>query len=175
MEQNMIMKLIISLLLAATLSLGLEVGQIPTTLTLEGDKGALVTGDLFSSTILRDKVYVLFYVDPDEKDMNEHVTLALKAEKFDRTYYGSVAIINMAATWLPNFAIASKLEKKQEEFPDTIYAKDLESVLVKEWDLEDDSSNVVLFGKDGHVLFLKKGKLSDENVNELISTIKENL
>jgi len=169
------MKLIITLLSAAVLSFGLEVGQMPTTLTLENDKGALVTGETFSSTMLRDKVYVLFYVDPDEKDMNEHVTKALKAEKFDRHNYGSVAIINMAATWLPNFAIASKLEKKQEEFPDTIYAKDLQSVLVNEWDLEDDSSNVVLFGKDGKVLFLVKGKLSDEDVASLISTIKEHL
>ena len=169
------MKLITTLLCTAVLSFGLEVGQMPSTITLEGDKGALVTGESFSSTLLRDKVYVLFYVDPDEKDMNEHVTKALKAEKFDRSNYGSIAIINMAATWLPNFAIASKLEKKQEEFPDTIYAKDLQSVLVNEWDLEDDSSNVVLFGKDGKVLFLVKGKLSDEDVAALITTIKENL
>jgi predicted transcriptional regulator len=168
-------KVLTALLFTLTLGFGLEVGQMPSTLTLEGDKGGLVTGGAFSSTILRDKVYVLFYVDPDEKDMNEHVTKVLKAEKFDRANYGSVAIINMAATWLPNFAIASKLKKKQEEFPDTIYAKDLESVLVKEWDLEDDSSNVVLFGKDGKVLFLVKGKLSDENVAELISIIKVNL
>jgi uncharacterized protein len=173
MEQNM--KLLVTLLFTMSLSFGLEVGQVPTELTLERDKGALVTGDAFSSTMLKDKVYVLFYVDPDEKDMNEHVTLALKAEKFDRSNYGSVAIINMAATWLPNFAISSKLEKKQEEFPDTIYAKDLQSVLVNEWNLEDDSSNVLLFGKDGKVLFAKKGKLSDEELVTLISLIKENL
>jgi len=169
------MKLLTTLLLTATLAFGLEVGQMPSTITLEGDKGALVTGEPFSSTMLRDKVYVLFYVDPDEKELNSHVSAALKAEKFDRANYGSIAVINMAATWLPNFAIASKLEKKQEEFPDTIYAKDLESVLVKEWDLKDDSSNVVLFGKDGKVLFIVKGKLSNVDVRLLISIIKDNL
>ena len=164
-------------LLLSTLSLafGLEVGSIPNTIVLEGETGAKINGESFSSDSLTGKVHVLFYVDPDEKDMNEHVSTALKAEAFDRNKYASVAIINMAATWLPNFAIASSLEAKQEKYPNTIYVKDLQSVLVKEWDLKDDSSNVVLFGVDGKILFIKKGKLSDEETVELISIIKDHL
>jgi len=169
------MKHLTLLLLSLSLGLALELGKVPKPITLEGETGGVVSGEPFSSEILKDKVHVLFYVDPDEKEMNEHVSTALKKEAFDRSKYGSVAIINMAATWLPNFAIASKLEKKQKTYPDTLYVKDLDSILVKEWDLEDDSSNVVLFDKDGKVLFIKKGKLNSEETLELISLIQDHI
>jgi len=169
------MKLLSLLLIMLNMAVALELGKVPTHIYIEGERGAQINGDAFSSKILKDKVYVLFYVDPDEKEMNEHVSTALKAEKFDRHHYGSVAVINMAATWLPNFAIASKLKKKQEKYPDTLYVKDLQSVLVKEWDLADDSSNVLLFDKNGKLIFLKEGKLSDTDVTELISLVKAKL
>ncbi|MDF1882190.1 transcriptional regulator [Sulfurimonas sp. MAG313] len=169
------MKLLSLLVSILSLGLALELGQIPKTIVLEGDKGAQVNGEAFSSEILKTKLHILFYVDPDEKEMNEHVSSALKEQNFDKNAYASVAIINMAATWLPNFAIASKLKSKQETYPDTLYVKDLQSVLVKEWDLKDDSSNVVLFAKDGRVLFIKKGKLSSEETLELISLIQDNI
>ena len=51
-------------------------------ITLSGDKGGRITGQDWSSSELVNKVHVLFYVDPDEKDMNEHVGQALKQEKF---------------------------------------------------------------------------------------------
>jgi len=173
MEQSM--KLISLLLSTLSLTYALEVGTLPKPLTLEGETGGLLSGESFNSDILKEKVHVLFYVDPDEKELNEHVSAALKKEAFDRKYYASVAIINMAATWLPNFAIASKLEEKQKTYPDTLYVKDLDSVLVKEWELKDDSSNVVLFGKDGKVLFVKRGKLNSEETFELISLIQDNI
>jgi len=163
------------LLFIASLCFALEVGIYPETVVLEGDKGAKVTGEPFTTESLKEKVHVLFYVDPDEKEMNEHVVSALKAEKFERSSYASVAVINMDATWLPNFAIASMLAKKQEEFPHTIYVKDLQKVLLKAWELEDDSSNVLLFDRSGKSLFAKKGKLSEEEVQTLIALIKENI
>jgi len=168
------MRLLLPLFIA-TLTFALEVGIYPETVVLEGDKGAKVTGEPFTTASLKEKVHVLFYVDPDEKELNEHVVSALKAEAFDRSLYASVAVINMDATWLPNFAIASMLAKKQEEFPHTIYVKDLQKVLLKAWDLEDDSSNVLLFDKRGKSLFTKKGKLSEEEVRTLITLIKENI
>ncbi|PHR55609.1 MAG: transcriptional regulator [Arcobacter sp.] len=164
-------------LLFSVLALGfaLEVGKLPSPLILEGDTGGIISGKAFSSDILKTKVHVLFYVDPDEKELNEHVSIALKEQAFDRNKYASVAIINMAATWLPNFAISSSLKAKQEKYPDTLYVKDLQSVLVKQWDLKDDSSNIVLFDKEGKVLFIKKGKLNSEEILELISLIQDNI
>ncbi len=169
------MRYLLLLLTAFSLGLALELGKLPKPILLEGENGAMINGEAFSSDMLKNKVHVLFYVDPDEKELNEHVSAALKEQQFDRTHYASVAVINMAATWLPNFAIASKLEKKQKQYPDTLYVKDLKSILVKEWELQDDSSNVLLFDKSGKLLFLKKGKLTDVEINNLISLIKEHI
>jgi len=169
------MKTIITFLTLVSLSFGIELGKYPKELIVDGENGAKVTGEAFSSTMLKDKVYVLFYVDPDEKELNEHVVQALKKEDFDKSKYGSVAVINMGATWLPNFAIAGMLKEKQEEFPNTTYVKDLNKVFVKEWNLEDDSSNVLLFDKDGKLIFIKKGAVSEEELKELISLIEENI
>ena len=91
--------LILSLLI--TLSLfGLTVGDVPPIATIDGDKGGLAgDGTQWNSSMIEKKVYVMFYVDPDEKSTNEHFSAALKEKKYDRAVYGSIAIVNLAATW----------------------------------------------------------------------------
>jgi len=81
----------------------------------------------------------------------------------------------MAATWLPNFAISSSLEEKQEKYPNTIYARDYKKVLVKEWNIGDDNSDVLAFDKEGRLIFRKDGKLNADDIVKLIKVIKENL
>jgi len=154
----------------------LPVGKVPPKVLLEGDLGGRLDGTKWSSEeLVSGKVTILFYVDPDESDLNNHVSEAIKAEKFPREKYGSVAIINMAATWLPNFAINVKLKSKQEEYKTTVYVKDLQKSLVKRWGLTDDNSDVVVFDKDGKVLFSYDGKFSGDQVQEIIEIIKKNL
>ena len=121
------------------------------------------------------KILVLFYVDPDGSDLNNRVSEAHKAQKYPPENYGSVAVINMAATWLPNFAINIKLKSKQEEYKTTVYVKDLEKTLVQKWGLSDDNSNVVLFSKDGKVLYSVDGKFTDTQVKEIVKTVWDNL
>ncbi len=134
------------LLSIAVLSFAMEMGKPPEGIVLQEESGGKISGKPFSSSMLTEKAHLLFYVDPDEKELNEHVSEALKKERFERSRYASVTVTNMAATRLPNFAIAPKRKEKQEEYPDTLYVKELQSVLVKKRDLEDDSSNVLLFG-----------------------------
>jgi len=81
----------------------------------------------------------------------------------------------LAATWLPNFAIEAKLKKKQELYPDTLYVKDKKSVLVKEWGLADDSSDIMVFDKDGTLLYLFEGKLNEDEINKVITIIETHL
>lgn len=169
------MRKIFLLLLAPLIASALELGSQALHVTLQGDDGGMLDGSAWDSSMLKNKVHVLFYVDPDEKDTNSALTQALKEKKFDRSRYASVAIINMAATWLPNFAIASTLKEKQKEFPDTIYVKDLNRVLVKEWKIADESSDVILFDKNGKVIFIKEGKADREDIDKLISLIEENI
>ena len=154
----------------------LPIGEIPPKIVLEGDLGGRLDGTPWSSEeLVSGKVLVLFYVDPDESDLNNHVSEALKAENFPEEKYGSVAVVNMDATWLPNLAINIKLKSKQDEHKSTVYVKDLEKTLVKKWGLSDDNSDVMLFGKDGKVLYSIDGKFTDAQVQEIIQAVKDNL
>ena len=164
------------LLSSAELLAELPVGKIPPRIVLEGDLGGRLDGTQWNSDELNSgKIIVLFYVDPDESDLNNHVSEALKAEKFPIEKYGSVAVINMSATWLPNAVLNMKLKSKQEEYKSTVYVKDLEKILVKKWGLNDDDNDVMLFGKDGKVLYSVDGKFTDTQVQEIIRAVKDNL
>jgi predicted transcriptional regulator len=155
----------------------ITVNEIPKTVVISGENGGLVKDSKsWSSDTIKDKVYVMFYVDPDEKDTNEHFTQALKKKNYrQKGNYGSIAIVNLAATWKPNFVIENILASKQEEFPQTIYVKDKNKVLVKEWDIGDDASNILIFDKTGKLLFYKSGKMQQADIDKAFTLIEENI
>ncbi len=168
-------KVLTSLLIATVSTFALTIGEIPKDINLSGDNGERVDGTAWQSKMLKDKVYVLFYVDPDKKDDNEAFIDALHEKNYDQEFYGSVAIINLKATWLPNFAIEKKLEAKQKEFPNTIYAKDKTKYLVQEWALADDASNVLIFDKDGKLIYQYDGAIEKDEMQKAFALIEENL
>ena len=153
----------------------IEIGEIPPKVGLKENLGGRLDGTPWSSAELQGKVHVLFYVDPDEKDTNNEASEALDREKFPSDQFQSVGIINMAATWLPNFAISSALKDKQKRYPKTIYVRDYKKVLVKAWKIADDSSNVFAFDKIGKLIFRKDGKLTAEEIQMLIKVIRDHL
>ncbi len=150
-------------------------GEKPKSVKLEKGEGGRVTGEAWSSDELTGKVFVLFYVDPDFSDLNNAASEALKAEKFPKEKYQSLAVINMAATWLPNFAIDGKLKAKQKDYPDTIYVRDLHRALVKDWKLADDNNDVIAFDQEGKIIFAHEGKLDDAKIKQLLEVIKSKM
>lgn len=153
----------------------ISLGQRPKIVELSGNKGGLVSGGVWSSQSLKDKLKLLIYVDPDESSLNDDFTAALKKENFSEKDFGSVAIINLAATWKPNAIIESILESKQKEFPNTTYVTDKDKYLVKEWELKDDSFDAVLFDRDSQVIFRAHGKIDSKTTIEIIDTIKNEI
>ncbi len=154
----------------------LPIGEIPPKVVLKDDLGGRLDGTQWSSEeLVSGKVIVLFYVDPDESELNNHASDALKAENYPKEKYGSIGMANMAATWLPNFAINMKLKSKQEQYKSTVYVKDLDKTLVKKWGLSDDNSDVVVFGKDGNVIYSVDGKFTDAQVKEIVKVVWDNL
>lgn len=152
----------------------MPLGEVPPMVTLQGDDGGRVDGTAWSSNELKGHVSYVFYVDPDESDLNDKMVKAL--ETIDKKGgIKSYAIINMDATWLPNVAISSKLKDSQEEHPDTVYVKDMEKVLVKKWGLEDDTYDVLVIAKDGTVVFSKDGELSASDIEQMLGVIRENI
>lgn len=153
----------------------LQMGQVPETVVLQESQGGFLDGRAWSSEQIRDKVSVFFYVDPDERDLNNAASEALKAENFPRENYQSFAVMNMAATWMPNFAINRSLKKKQEEYPNTIYVRDNEKVLVEAWGLSDDNNCVLAFDKGGRLIFRKDGQLDDQEIATLVKAVRDHL
>ncbi len=169
-------KTLLPLLLLSLSATALTLNSVPPSITLDGENGETANGKPWvSHETLKGKVHILFYVDPDEKDTNNDLSEALKRQKFDHNRYGSVAIVNMDATWMPNFAIEAKLKKKQELYPDTLYVKDKKKILVKEWGLADDNSDILLFDKEGKLLYLYEGKLDENEIARVIKLIEEHL
>lgn len=154
---------------------GLQMGQPPPKLELTGDLGGTLEGKPWSSETLKGKVHVIFYVDPDEKDLNNEASEALKKENLPKEAYQSLGIINMAATWMPNFAISSSLEEKQKQYPSTLYLRDYKKTFVKTWGIADDTSDVLAFDKTGNLIFRKDGKLTQEEIKDLVAVVKKHI
>ncbi len=150
----------------------LEAGKPLPSLELSSKEGGKVDGTAFKSDTLKDKVTVLFYVDPDKKDLNEEFVQRLKEQKFDRSRYRSVAVINMAATWMPDFAIAAALKSKQKKYPDTVYVKDRVKKGVEVWNMADDDANIAVIDPNGVVLYARSGKIPESEYEKIISLIR---
>ncbi len=166
---------VLALFLINQVAQAIEIGEIPPRVELKEKLGRRLDQKPWSSEELQGKVHVLFYVDPDEKDTNNDASEALDKEKFPSDKFQSVGIINMAATWLPNFAISAALKDKQKLYPKTIYVRDYKKVLVNAWKIADDSSNVLVFDKHGKLIFRKDGKLTAEEIQMLIKVIRDHL
>lgn len=168
-------KFLSSVLFSSITLLALSSGEVPPKVIISEENGGYLDGTAWDSSMLKNKLYVLFYVDPDERETNSAFVDALKAKNYDLNYYASVAIINLAATWLPNVVLEAKLKEKQKKFPNTIYIKDRSKVLVKEWNLEDDSSNVLVLNKNGELIYTYSGKLNATEIDKVLTLIDTNL
>ncbi len=170
MKKMLLLPLLFSLSLSA-----IELGQTLPSITLDGDKGGRVAGGDWKSSELKGKVHLVFYVDPDESDLNDALSDAVKAAEPDRDKFASVAIINMAATWKPNFAIQSVLEGKQEKFPHTTYVKDMDKHIIEAWKIADDNNDIILLDKSGKVIYMHEGEVDAAGIKKVIKLIQENM
>ena len=122
------------------------------------------------------KVLYIAYVDPDEKDTNNHVEDALKKEKdsgaLDKNRYEGFGIVNLKASIMPNFLIKSAIKSKQEK-TGAIIILDLDYTILNQWGLKNDSSDVVVLDKDRICRYVYNGKLPAEELTKMIQIIKE--
>jgi len=166
---------VLSVILMFGLLDAIEVGKVPPHVVIEGKNGGEVKGNAWDSSMLKGKIYVLFYVDPDKKDLNKRLSQTLKAKNYPRDKVNSIAMVNLKATWLPNIVLESLLKSKQKEFPDTLFVKDKQKVMVKKWNLEDDNSDILVFNQQGKLIYKKFGKVSKKEIAKIIALIEKNL
>ncbi|BAF69621.1 YtfJ family protein [Nitratiruptor sp. SB155-2] len=167
------MKKVFMLSIIACFLMALEIGTIPKRVVLEKDKGGTIDGSPFDTASMKGKVYLVIYSDPDKRDLNEPFFEKVKAKNFDRNRYTSIAIINMAATWIPNFLLNAILKAKQKKYPYTVYVKDNKKVLVHAWQLPDNDQVVMIFDQNGRVQYIGHGKLSQKEQERALHILEE--
>lgn len=155
------MKKIVLLFVVAVLELfALEVGDKIPYVELSGTDGGYLNANNWNSADMDAKVNIVFYVDPDLKDLNDRFAKELEDLHLSSKELKVFVIINMKASWIPNVLIDSVLESKQKQFPDAQYVKDNNRVLVKKWTLKDDDYDVIVVDKKHEVLFSHTGKIT---------------
>lgn len=160
----------------------IEIGEEMNYKYFKGNNGNVIkvlSEEKFNIEESKNKVNLFFYIDPDKKDINEHVLEMIKKLKLDEKYpldiFHCYVIINMEATNIPDFLINSSLESKQSTAINTTYIKDKNKCIVKKWGLEDDNYNILLTDKQNHIIFKSKDKLSLKDTIKLEDLILKNL
>lgn len=165
--------LFLAALAAAAAAAELKVGDRAPDFRLKDPSGREYT---LADPRFQGKVLYIAYVDPDEKDTNNHVEEALKKEReaggLDRNRYEGLGIANLKASALPNFLIKASIKSKQEK-TGALILLDYDYTILNLWGLANDSSDVVVLDKERICRYRYDGKLPAEEVARLISVIKE--
>jgi predicted transcriptional regulator len=105
-----------------------------------------------------EKVLLIQYTDPDVKDINDKLSDAVKAKKFDANLYQGIGIANCKDTWIPNAGIRMKARQKEKQFAGSVIMLDESHVLAKSLGLGDcnEAGVLLVVGKDKSIKYMKK-------------------
>ena len=113
-----------------------------------------------------EKNLMIFYVDPDRHKQNEDFTIELEENhraQGDNLY--GFGVMNLKdAPMIPN-GMARNMAKKRTEKNGALVLADQERVLSTAWGLGDCNNQFVLLfvTKEGELVFLRKGELSEQD------------
>ena len=140
---------ILCILVFAAASAGameLKVGDKAPDFTLKDSTGIDYT---METPPYKGKVISVFYVDPDEKDLNLHLEDALLTDpglERDINYKG-LGIADLKSTIKPNFIIKVIVKSKQEK-TGAIVLLDYDWTVMNLWGMAKDSSTVAILDKE---------------------------
>lgn len=128
-------------------------------------------GKAFTMESWAGKVLLVNYVDPDESDLNEHFTEAMKKAKDqgllkEETYKG-IGIVDCKATWKPDALIRSMAGAKAKKY-NTIILFDYDATLRNAWGLAEDTANAILLDKNRVVKAIVRGRVPDDQVETIV-------
>jgi predicted transcriptional regulator len=140
-------------------------------IVLNGKKGGYADGKIWTSNSLIGRTNVIIYVDPDNfSDIKQFVSY-LEAEKSINDNFGLTFIVNTASTVIPNFAIRSKIRSRAKESSKVSYVLDNDKSLIENWNLRDDSANVLVLDSSNRQRFLCSGNISSEDSKNIMGII----
>ncbi len=133
-------------------------------------------GKTFTMDFWTGKVLVINYVDPDESDLNEHFTEALKKAREDgllnNDTYKAIGIADCASTWKPDFLIRAIAGRKAKKY-NTVILFDYDASLRNSWGLARDTANVIILDKNRVCRAIVKGRVPDDLVEKLVKLTAE--
>lgn len=127
-----------------------------------------------------EKLVVIFYTDPDEKDVNDPISNALKIKNYPKEKFVGLGIANCKDTWIPDAAIKMKARQKEKQFPGSSVLLDTKRIVSSAWGLGDcnNAGVIIIVGKDSKIKFIKSIKNQDESkatIPAVIKAIEENI
>ena len=144
------------------------------------DRGELILdNDTFSykkwnSAQLPGKVRVVQHIAgrTSAKEKNAALIEAIKSANLPHDRYQTTTIINTDDA-IPGSAmfVRSSIESNKKLYPWSQFIVDSEGMARKAWQLEEESSAVVVLDKDGRVQYAKDGGLSQEEVQQVIALL----
>ena len=138
-------------------------------ITLNGNDVAYKS---WSSTALPGKVRVIQHIAGRSaaKEKNQAMIEAIKAAHFNQAKYQTTTIINADdAVVGTGMFVKSSAEKGKKENAHSQVILDDKSAVKNVWGLREKDSVIILLDKTGKVQFVKEGKLTDDEVKEVIS------
>jgi len=149
--------------------MAIPLGQPLPSVTLSGKNGGFADGKAWRSQTLVGSKHLIIYMDPDKR---KNITPLMEAlSRSTSKTFSTVAIVNLAATWMPNRVLISKLNKQKAKMKRTEYVFDKKRVLVSKWGLPDDDTTVIVADAAGKVLYAKSGKLTDTDVSTILKKL----
>lgn len=121
-----------------------------------------------------EKVLLIQYTDPDVKDINDKLSDAVKAKKFDAKLYQGIGIANCKDTWIPNAGIRMKARQKEKQYPGSIVMLDEKRIIPEALGLGDCNEIGVLMivGKDKVIKYMKKITSEEESLKATPEVVK---
>ncbi|MDO4757985.1 MAG: YtfJ family protein [Rikenellaceae bacterium] len=122
-----------------------------------------------------EKNLLIFYIDPDRHKQNEDFTYEIEENgRASGENIHGFGIINLKDTMLPNGIIRSMARKRTEKNGATVLT-DKDRTLQDAWNLGDCNNKFVLMivSKEGKIVFIRKGELSEKDKEEFYTTVAD--
>lgn len=110
------------------------------------------------------------------KGLNQPLMAAITDSKFAQDSYQTTSIINQNdAIWGTGSFVKSSAEDSKKDFPWSSMVLDEDGKVAGAWDLQEESSAIIVQDKQGKVLFVKEGALNQSEIEQVLSLIKDNI
>ncbi|TAA47683.1 YtfJ family protein [Corallincola spongiicola] len=110
------------------------------------------------------------------KQMNAPLMTMISEQHFPEQSYQTTTIINQDdAMWGTSGIVKSSAESSKKEFPWSSLVVDQEGDIAKAWGLKEESSAIIVQNQMGEILFVKEGKLSDKEMQQVIELINKTI